>query len=348
MSESFIFYRLKFNKKGVQRNFILRAEKILAFTDLELANKLNVSRRTIYEWKNERITISKIAAVKISKLAKLLIPKDHKTIDWRVHLQKAGIIGGRNKYILYGNVGGDETYRKEKWKQWWEKVGKYKKRVKGFQSIVKIKIPPKSKLLAEFIGILLGDGSISPYHIGITLYSEEKEYKQYVCNVIKKLFGVVPKIFKHKARKAISIIVNRKLLVDYCQRFGFEMGNKVKHQVDMPEWIKANNVFKKECIRGLFDTDGCFFNHNYVVNGKKYSYLKIAFTSASTPLINSVAETLINFGFNVRISKNHKDVRIEDAYFVTKYIDEIGSHNEKHLQKIRKWKVAPNGKATVC
>ena len=126
------------------------------------------------------------------------------------------------------------------------------------------------------------------------------------------------------------------------------MGNKVVHQVDIPEWIKNNKAFSRECIRGLFDTDGCFFVHNYVSKGRKYSYLKIAFTSASLPLLSSVAKTLINFGFNVRITKNHKDVRIEDSKYVLKYIREIGSHNQKHLDKIKKWKVAGAVNGTVC
>ena len=348
MSELYKNYRIKFNKKETQRTFILKAKNLLNINSREFSSRLGINQRTLTDWTGEKINISLVSAQKISKLAHLPIPKNHSIIDWRVHLQNAGKIGGKNKFLKYGNVGGDEIYRKEKWKQWWKDIGQYKKNPKGFQSLIKIRIPRKSKLLAEFIGILLGDGNISPYHIGITLSSEEKEYIQYVCKVIQKLFNVLPKVFKHKSAKAVTIIVNRKLLVDFCQKVGFRMGNKVTHQVDMPKWIKENKTFAQECIRGLFDTDGCFFNHSYFVRGKKYSYLKIAFTSASWPLVLSVAETLINSGFNVRISKNHKDVRIEDGKYVRKYITEIGSHNQKHLQKIEKWKVAGAVNGTVC
>ncbi|MBI3888514.1 helix-turn-helix domain-containing protein [Candidatus Nomurabacteria bacterium] len=348
MSESYVKYRIKFRNKGTQRAFILKAQKILGLTGVKLAKKLNISQRTLTDWTREKITISQVSAQTISKLINVPIPKNHTVIDWRTHFQKAGKIGGKNKFLKYGSVGGNEKYRKEKWEEWWEEIGQYKKPAKGFLTLAKIKIPRKSKLLAEFIGILLGDGNISAYHVGIALSSEEKNYIKYVSSVIQKLFGVSPKIFKHKSANAVSIIVNRKLLVDFCQKFGFEMGNKVMHQVDMPEWIKTNKVFSRECIRGLIDTNGCFFTHSYIVRGKKYSYLKIAFTSASRPLLSSFAKTLINSGFNVRISKNQKDVRIDDTRFVNKYIKEIGSHNEKHLQKIRKWKVALNGKAAVC
>lgn len=343
-----IHNRIQFNKKGIQKRFILEALNVLGIIRKKFAKKLKISQRTLADWIREEITISEIAAKTISKLVGKPIPKEHVIVDWRIHLRNAGKIGGKNKFNLYGSVGGDEEYRKIKWKEWWKKVGRYKKNPTGFQSIKKIKIPPKNKLLAEFIGVLLGDGNISPYHIGITLSSKEKEYIKYVSNVIQKLFGVLPKLIKHKSSQAVSIVVNRKLLVDFCQKVGFKMGNKVKHQVDIPPWIKENKIFSRECIRGLIDTDGCFFSHKYRMRGKKYFYLKIAFTSASIPLVDSVARTLINFGINARISKNHKDVRIEDQECVRKYINKIGTHNDKHLQKIKKWRVALNGKATVC
>ena len=327
---------------------ILREKDSLGLKWYEFAQKLKISPRTLADWKREEVTISEVSAIEISKLTNISIPKIHSVIDWRVHFQNAGKIGGKNKFLKYGSVSGNEIYRKTKWKEWWETIGQHKKPAPGFQLIKKIKIPKENALLAEFIGILLGDGNISRYNIGITLSIFEDKYIQYVQTVIKKLFGVSPRLFKHKKSKAVSIIVNRKALVDFCQKVGFQAGNKVRHQVDIPSWIKENEVFSKECVRGLFDTDGCFFTHNYIVNKKIYSYPKIAFTSASLPLVFSVAETLINFGINVRISKNRKDLRIEDKKHVIKYINEIGTHNDKHWQKIKQWKVAPNGKATVC
>ncbi len=342
MSELFTYNRLKFNKKKAQRNFILKAEKILNLTDLELSNKLGISRRTIYEWKNERITISQIAAIKISKWSNISIPKNHQIIDWRLHFQKAGKIGGRNRFNIYGNVAMDENYRKEKWRQWWNMIGQHKKVAPGFQSLIKIKIPRKNQLLAEFVGIMLGDGGISKYHTTITLYSKEKQYISFVSKVINKLFNLKPKIYKLKYANAVDIVVNRKKLVDFCQTIGLVIGNKIKQQIDIPLWIKKNKGFSRACIKGLIDTDGCFYNNSYYVNGKKYSYLKIAFTSASLPLVNSVAQTLINIGINARISKDQRDVRIENSKYVFKYIKEIGTHNHKHLEKIKKWKNREN------
>ncbi|MSU45180.1 MAG: hypothetical protein EXS47_00920 [Candidatus Zambryskibacteria bacterium] len=349
MSESFKNKdRIKFRKDGIQRRFILKTKEILGITESELAKKLKISRRTIQEWTKERITISKIAIEKMSKWTKLPIPKNHKIISWKLYLQIAGKIGSRAKIKMYGNVGGDEKYRKEKWRVWWDITGQHRKTAPGFQSIIKIKIPRKSILLAEFVGIMLGDGGINKYHTSITLSSEEKQYISFVSKKIKELFGVTPKIYKLSYAKAVKIVVNRKQLIDFCQTIGLARGNKIKQQVDIPRWVKENRKFSISCIRGLIDTDGCFYTNSYYVNGKKYSYFKIAFISASKLLAHSVLETLINLGINARIDKNHRDVRIVDSEHVAKYIREIGSHNQKHIDKIEKWKVALNGKAAVC
>jgi hypothetical protein len=78
------------------------------------------------------------------------------------------------------------------------------------------------------------------------------------------------------------------------------------------------------------------------VNGKRYLYLKIAFTSASVPLRLSVAQILTDNGFvvrmsSVRLNSNGRDIRIDDTKYVTKYIEEIGSNNSKHVDKIKQW-----------
>ena len=126
--------------------------------------------------------------------------------------------------------------------------------------------------------------------------------------MINELFGVIPKICKLNNAEAVKIAVNRKQLVDFCQKIGLVKGNKVRQQIDIPQWIKNNKKFSIACIRGLIDTDGCFYTNSYYSHGKKYFYFKIAFTSASRPLINSVAGALMNFGIKARISNNFKDV----------------------------------------
>jgi transcriptional regulator with XRE-family HTH domain len=342
MSESYKNARIKFNKKGVQKNYISKVKKVLKITGSKLAKKLDISQRTLSDWAREKFHISYIGAQKLYKISGVPVPSPNIIIKWKEHLRKIGKVGGKNRIMLYGKIALNEEYRNKKWREWWQEVGQYKKNAPGFQSLIKIKIPKKDKRLAEFVGIMLGDGGVAPYHIHITLSNKEKRYIQHITKLIIKLFGLAPKIHKLKYAKAIDIVVQRKQLVDFCQEIGLVLGNKVKQQVDIPQWIKENKSFSKACIRGLIDTDGCFYTNSYYSNRKRYSYFKIAFTSASLPLITSVAEIFRRFGFNARISKNKKDVRIESSEYVSRYINEIGSNNSKHLEKIEKWKNSRN------
>ena len=93
------------------------------------------------------------------------------------------------------------------------------------------------------------------------------------------------------------------------------------------------------CIRGLVDTDGCFYVNKYISNGKKYQYLKMAFVSASPALINSFSELLSKLGINSVIDKKHRSVRIVESESLEKYINKIGTNNAKHLKKINEWKI---------
>ncbi len=323
-------------KSGIQKKFIVEAREKISLTRQELSQRLLVHPRTLADWTREKFTMPLEAAGRLSSLSNVSIPKPHQIIDWKEHLRAAGKMSGTKRFLKYGTVAPDETYRKRRWREWWETVGKYKDTPAGFQSLLTITIPKKDVRLAEFVGIMLGDGGIRPYHIHITLSNKEKEYTAYVIDLLTELFGVVPKLYTLKASEAVDIVVQRKQLVDFCQEVGLVKGNKVKQQITIPSWILGNKAFAHACVRGLIDTDGCFFTSSYSVGGKKYSYLKIAFTSASVPLVESVYSILRNAGIGSRITKNYKEVRIENQEHVHKYIDLIGSQNKKHLEKIEK------------
>ncbi|MBX4210903.1 hypothetical protein KW783_02955 [Candidatus Parcubacteria bacterium] len=261
-------------------------------------------------------------------------------------MKKIAIIGGIENMKQNLRIGGNANYRLEKWRQWWDKTDK-----KSF-SLGKRKTfpkPPKSEMLAEFVGIMIGDGGVAPYHISVTLHStDEKKYSRHVCKLIQKLFFMTPKIYQKKNSKAIDIVAHGKNLVEYCRSIGLPQGNKIKQKIDIPVWIKLNQSYSLSCIRGLIDTDGSFYEHSYMSKGKQYSYVKMSFTNGSYALILSVRNILIKLGFSARIVKNLLDVRVESKKDIDKYVKLIGTHNPKHQYKLSKWKVAPNGKAAVC
>lgn len=317
-------------KKGKQKAFI---EKILSKISVAKASEIcNLSERTIRDWRQERFLMEKTAMLKLCKITCVDIPKNIKEKDnyWYIN-SSAGMMAAIKKH---GHIGGDIEIRKIKWKEWWNTKGKYSI-TNPFFIRRRINCPRKSKDLAEFIGIMLGDGGIalSGSQICITLNSkDDKDYIKFVYKLIKKLFNKNPNILKRKNAMASVIYISSMNLVDYLVRLGLKKGNKVKLQVDIPDWIKNNLEFSKACVRGLIDTDGCIFNHSYKVKNKIYNYKKMVFTSYSRPLRRSVYKILKLVGIKSRFS-SYRDVRIDSQKDVRLYFKIIGTSNTKHLKR---------------
>ena len=345
MAESFKFKRVIF-PAGKQKGFILKTAQKLRYKNREVANMLNICTRTLNDWKREKFSMSLAAVKLLSRKARIKMPSDIKIQEPFWYAKKGAKIGGRTTYKKYGRVGGDPEYRKKKWREWWEKDGRHKPCI--FNTPLSFKTPKKSEKLAEFVGIMLGDGGISKYQLTVTLHHEDdKQYARFVVKLIKGLFGINPSIY-HKTKNSVNtIVLSRIKLVELLHKeIGLKIGNKIKGGVDMPEWIKKNATLGRACLRGLMDTDGCLVIHTYRVNGKQYRYKKLNFCSASPALVASVVQLLKTFDFNPRLSHNGRNVWIEDQSEVARYLTIIGSNNPKHLERYRR--VAPNGKAAVC
>lgn len=336
MPEPYVSDRIIFLKKGQQKDFILEVKTRLNLTWVDLAKLFGHNSHTVRAWSKEEFKMSYKLAIDIALKTHIDLPEGVVSSSWESHIKKISAKGGENKFKKYGKVV-DEKIRRKAWDKWWSTKGKYS-RNKIFDRLP-IRIPPRNSDLAEFIGIMIGDGGITPYKISITTDKvADAEYILFLSKFIFKLFNIIPKIYKLKAR-AINIVINRRDLVLFCEKSGLKVGNKLKQNLDIPAWIKKNKEFCKSCIRGLVDTDGCFFEHTYKVNGKSYTYLKIAFTSRSTQLIQSVRDILINLGFCVRMSKNGNDVRIDSQKDVERYMNIIGTSNPKHNGKFLRRRV---------
>jgi len=318
--------------KGEQNKLI---NKILLKISIKEAAKLcNLSERTVRDWRREKFSIDFQSLRKLCRKTNIPIPSNIKLKDRYWYVKHGASKGGKIVWEKYGKIGNPE-YRKKKWYEWWEKEGKYKYSFIG--KTKPIKKPPYSKNLAEFVGIILGDGGITQYQITFTLHSEDdKEYGNFIIDLTKKLFDAPISIHYDKRCKATSYVISRRELVNFCtQKIGLKIGNKVKQQVDVPNWIKQNKQYSIACTRGLIDTDGSIFNHNYKVNGKLYSYKKLSFTNLSKPLVLFVYKTMKNIELSPRISRN-KDVWLDSINDMKKYFKIIDSHNQKHLNRYLK------------
>lgn len=323
---------------GRQRKFLLNALQNLNVSWLLFAEKIGVHERTLNDWKREKYSMPLDVAENISKISKIKIPKNTKTEKPFWYVYKGSKMGSKKGaaacFKKYGSYGGDPEYRKKKWYEWWEREGKYKSNI--ISAVKPIKRPKFSEELAEFVGIILGDGSIGKSQISITFHSEnDKEYGGFVVNLIKKLFNVYVGTCLKKNFKAVGYNISRTELIRFCtKKLGLKQGNKIKQQVDIPEWIKRNKRYSVACARGLMDTDGCIFIHKYKVNGKQYSYKKLSFRSYSEPLFRSMYEILRNIGLTPRIAGGN-DLRIDSKAGVQSYFRLVGSNNPKHLKKFR-------------
>jgi len=333
MAESVISNRIIFRKRGTQGAFILGVKSKLKVSWSELASKLALNPRTLTDWSREKFHMSYKAASSMSKISNISIPNGYKILKWNNHLKSVSSKGGKALVEKQGSVSINESHRKAQWREWWNEKGKFENSI--VQPLPFFK-PLFSERLAEFIGIMMGDGGMSKHQICITLHHiDDMEYSKFLVKLIIELFKIRPSVYHSVKYSVKDIVISRSELVKYLHSLGLPIGNKVKQQFDIPDWIKINLKYQIACLRGLVDTDGSIYTHKYYVNGKSYSYKKISFTTASAPLRNSVYEILKSLGFCPRIS--HKvDVRLESQKDVKNYFVLVGSHNPKHLNRYAK------------
>jgi len=242
---------------------------------------------------------------------------------------------------IYQILDPERKYKKyilEKKKEGWGKI-KGGKNSKG--NTKTIFFPKNSEELAEFYGIMLGDGNLikkKSYRIGTYAVRivgdsrfDKKYLVEYVFHLIKGLFVIEPRIIKRKRERAISVEAYGIELVNFLETKGFKPGNKIKNKLRIPKWIKQNKTYLKSCIRGLFDTDGSVYkltNQNtYQINFKNYNY----------GLLKDVRESLLEIGINCsKISKGNS-IYITKKAEIARFFKLIGFSNSKHFNKIKMW-----------
>lgn len=327
-------YKLSIN---TQVDLFKQLETISELKVEELASIFKISTRTYRDWRRGKFTIPEKIITVISNRFNISLPsKSMEYISqWKQSQRQAAKIGGIARTKKYGSPGTGEGRIKG------GRQALIVSRKKGLIPSAKPFHPPNSysKNLAEFIGILLGDGHLDKYQWSISLNAtKDKIYAKHVIRLIKILFKFKPSLKIRKNYNVIIIIGNGIKSIQYLTKMGFQIGNKVKHQVDAPLWIKNNNKYCIACLRGLIDTDGGIFNNSYIVRDKKYSYTKLAFANSSMPLLNFVFKTLKNIGFKPTFVNNpsSKRVWLGNQKEVKKYLKIVGTNNPRLLQNIIK------------
>ncbi|MEK7659197.1 MAG: LAGLIDADG family homing endonuclease [Patescibacteria group bacterium] len=183
-----------------------------------------------------------------------------------------------------------------------------------------------SKELAEFIGIMCGDGHISKTQVIVNLGSKELDYTKYIKSLFKKLFGEELKSYNTKEGYLI-------LYIGYVELIGFlkKMGlvnNKVKDQVGIPKWIFYDMDYMRGFIKGFFDTDGSVYKLRW---GNQ-----ISFCNHSLKLLKDTRRALKQLGFSPsRISLYN--MYLTRKMELIKFYREIGSNNPRKSNRFKEF-----------
>lgn len=191
-----------------------------------------------------------------------------------------------------------------------------------------MKLCPK---LAEEIGIHLGDGTLSkkPYYFSVRGdLKEESYYTDFMLPLYKELYNIEPPLLKRSF--ACGFEISSKMMREFKNRvLGITIGTKT-YRAKVPTCImeSKNKEIMHSFLRGLFDTDGCYYFH------KKNRYPVISLCVKSKELINKVSEIITLLGFSPYLYSKGYTIHLNGIPQFRKWIKEIGSHNPKHLKRI--------------
>ena len=187
-----------------------------------------------------------------------------------------------------------------------------------------IRLPTYTATLAEFLGIMLGDGHLSHFQFIVSLGTKEEQYAVWVAKLCKQLFGVTPKIAVRTSGYR-DVYFGSVHITKWLRAMGL-VGNKVKSQIDIPRWIFENHEFMKRFVRGFFDTDGSVYQIRYGI--------QISFTNHSLPLLASLRKMLIVLGYKPSRLSSWK-VYITHQEEVRRFFGEISPKNFKHIRRFK-------------
>lgn len=248
-------------------------------------------------------------------------------------LKIIGRKGGMVRVAKHGNPGTPEGRRRGGLRS----IQTHTKNKTGFQILKPIKIPGHSARLAELIGILMGDGHVGLYQTTIVTNSEtDYTHALYVQALIEDLFKINVHIRSRRDRKACEVVVSSKAVCRFLVGQGIPQGNKITLGLHIPGWIQKKDLYRRAFVRGIFDTDGCVYLDTHRAGKKIYKNLGMAFANQSVPLLSFFKKTLELFEFHPT-QKTEFRVFLRRKEDIRRYFDEIGSSNEKHLGKVRRY-----------
>ena len=201
-----------------------------------------------------------------------------------------------------------------------------------------------NKDMAEFYGVLMGDGCISRYkNQNKIVYAiridgnslTDKEYYLYLQKLIYKIIERKTKIKYRKNCNGIYLYFVCKNLAEFLNKYlNFPYGKK--GEIKIHNRIVNNKNLLKYTLKGFFDTDGSlYFTKN---NSKIRNYPIIELSTHSKSLMYQLKEILDNFGFNTKLSHYKDSVKLHGKHNLQKWMELIGSNNYHKFYRFLYWK----------
>jgi hypothetical protein len=189
--------------------------------------------------------------------------------------------------------------------------------------------------LAEFVGIILGDGNINVKSTQITISGGEIDgsyVTEHIPSLIRNLFYKNVSFGKLTSGGLDCSFGSRQIGLYLIQKWPYLSHGKINCKIPS-EFFKDKNLLRA-CIRGLFDTDGGLHRHHV-----KSAQLK--FTNKRVSLVDSLENGLKQLRYKPCRTIDHKSKNTHALYLFTedvkRYFKEIGSNNPKNKIKFEEW-----------
>lgn len=209
--------------------------------------------------------------------------------------------------------------------------------------------------LAYETGVHIGDGCMqifpSKHDYRVTFWGSVEEFDYYnkiLKTILMKLYDLRNiAVRKVSTENTMYLRVCSKQLVLFKRDvIGLPCGKKNQIKA-LPDFVKASDELLRECISGLFDTDGSL---RFIRKREKHDYPQISLKSSNKNLANDVNKQLKNLGFDTAFHfENIFDSRTRKRYplwiidmngrkMLERWMKEIRFRNDIHLTKYRIWK----------
>lgn len=175
---------------------------------------------------------------------------------------------------------------------------------------------PHSAELAEYIGVMLGDGHIEKFprteRIIISCNSKNMGMIERYALMTERLFNKKPTVEKVACCNNVRIHLYQK---EISRRLRIPTGNRSQFDFKVPRWISANKAYYAALLRGLFEAEGSLSIHLPTCT---YNF---QFCNMNPSLLAAVEGGLRKLGYNPEIRQKY--VRLRRKAEVASCIDLI-------------------------